>query len=89
MLRNSILPWFAEAGDPDLVVASRAGDYTNSKVALVEWLASRNRPDLVAAYAQRLATAFAVWALDDSGLADRLPLDLAQNCGSCPVLVHE
>ena len=53
MFRQAVLPWFDEASDPDLVVDSRAGDYTNSPRALVEWLASRNRPDLVDEYVRR------------------------------------
>jgi len=53
MLREAVLPWFDEASDPDLIVTSRAGDHTNSPVALVEWLASRNRTDLIDPYARR------------------------------------
>jgi hypothetical protein len=56
MFRNAVLPWFAEANEPELIVASRAGDYTNDPVALVEWLASRSRQDLIAAYVQRYLT---------------------------------
>jgi hypothetical protein len=61
MFREGVLPWFTEASTPELVVASRAGDHTNDPVALVEWLASRDRPDLVDAYAQRYL-ARNVWA---------------------------
>jgi hypothetical protein len=56
MFGNAVLPWFAEASEPELIVASRAGDYTNDPVALIEWLASRGRQDLIAAYAQRYLT---------------------------------
>jgi hypothetical protein len=56
MFRNAVLPWFGEASEPELIVASRAGDYTNDPVALVEWLASRSRQNLIAAYAQRYLT---------------------------------
>jgi hypothetical protein len=53
MFGEGVLPWFTEASAAYMVVASRAGDYTNDPVALVEWLASRDRPDLVDAYARR------------------------------------
>ncbi|MEV4623351.1 hypothetical protein AB0J74_32160 [Asanoa sp. NPDC049573] len=53
MFREAILPWFAEASEPGLIVGSRAGDHTNDPTSVVEWLASRDRPDLIAAYAQR------------------------------------
>jgi hypothetical protein len=53
MFREAVLPWFDEASDPDLIVTSRAGDCTNDPVALTEWLASRNRLDLVSLYAHR------------------------------------
>ncbi|MEH1130289.1 hypothetical protein, partial [Micromonospora sp. CPCC 206061] len=50
---EGVLPWFAEASDPDTIVTSRAADYTNDPVAIVEWLASRNRLDLVDGYGRR------------------------------------
>ena len=53
MFREAVLPWFDEASNPELIVASRAGDCTNSPTALVEWLASRSRPELIDAYARR------------------------------------
>ena len=53
MLRNSVLPWYAEASEPELIVTSRAGDCTNDPVSIVEWLASRSRSDLITAYADR------------------------------------
>jgi hypothetical protein len=53
MFRAAVLPWFDEASNPELIVTSRAGDYTNDPSALVEWLASRNRADLIAGYVQR------------------------------------
>jgi hypothetical protein len=53
MVREGVLPWFAEASDPDSIVDSRAGDYTNNPVALMEWLAYRDRVDLVHRYAER------------------------------------
>ncbi len=53
MLRNSVLPWYAEASEPELIVTSRAGDCTNDPVSIVEWLACRNRSDLITAYADR------------------------------------
>jgi hypothetical protein len=48
-----VLPWFEEASDPELIVTSRAGDCTNNPSALVEWLASRDRPDLMDGYVRR------------------------------------
>ncbi|WP_238006514.1 hypothetical protein KZZ52_16375 [Dactylosporangium sp. AC04546] len=53
MLEEGVLPWFTEASDPDLIVNSRAGDYTNNPVALMEWLAYQDRIDLVHSYAER------------------------------------
>ncbi|MDR6319584.1 hypothetical protein [Actinoplanes couchii] len=53
MFHEAVLPWFDEASDPERIVGSRAGDYTNNPSALVEWLASRDRPDLVGDYADR------------------------------------
>ncbi|MDG6104105.1 hypothetical protein Daura_12295 [Dactylosporangium aurantiacum] len=53
VVRDAAMPWFAEAGDPDLAVVSAPGDRTNSPSALVEWLASRGRPDLVEVYLDR------------------------------------
>jgi hypothetical protein len=53
MVREAVLPWFDEASEPELIVTSRAGDYTNDPVALVEWLASRDRFDLVDQYVRR------------------------------------
>nr|BFE56419.1 hypothetical protein GCM10020063_009450 [Dactylosporangium thailandense] len=53
MVREGVLPWFAEASDPDTIVGSRAGVCTNNPVALLEWLASRGRPDLIHRYAER------------------------------------
>jgi hypothetical protein len=53
MFRNSVVPWFAEASEPESIVASRAGEYTNRPVSVVEWLASRGRPDLIISYADR------------------------------------
>jgi hypothetical protein len=50
MFRTAVLPWFDEASDPELIVKSRAGDCTNDPSALVEWLASRNRADLIDEY---------------------------------------
>jgi hypothetical protein len=50
MVREGVLPWFTEASDPDLAVRSRAGECTNSPASLVEWLASRDRLDLVPDY---------------------------------------
>jgi len=50
MVREAVLPWFAEASDPDLAIRSRAGECTNSPASLVEWLASRGHLDLVAEY---------------------------------------
>jgi hypothetical protein len=52
-VREGVLPWFAEASDPDTIVTSRAADYTNDPVGLAEWLASRNRLDLAHRYGQR------------------------------------
>ncbi|MEV6347476.1 hypothetical protein [Actinoplanes sp. NPDC051851] len=53
VFRGAVVPWFDEASSPDLIVNSRAGDYTNRPSALVEWLASRHRPDLIEAYVYR------------------------------------
>lgn len=53
MVRTAVLPWFDEASDPELIVKSRAGDYTNDPSALVEWLASRDRADLIDEYVRR------------------------------------
>ncbi|MHA4950688.1 hypothetical protein ACX27O_25500 [Micromonospora sp. SD19] len=53
MVREAVLPWFAEASDPDSIVSSRAGDYTNNPPAVLEWLAYHGRPDLVHRYAER------------------------------------
>ncbi|MCW6005244.1 hypothetical protein K1W54_11715 [Micromonospora sp. CPCC 205371] len=47
IVREGVLPWFAEASDPDTIVTSRAADYTSDPVAIAEWLASRERLDLV------------------------------------------
>ncbi|MFG2040004.1 hypothetical protein [Dactylosporangium sp. NPDC048998] len=52
-VREGVLPWFAEASDVETVVGSFAGDHTANPEALVDWLASRGRPDLVAAYGAR------------------------------------
>jgi hypothetical protein len=56
IVREGVLPWFAEASDPDTIVTSRAADYTSEPVAIVEWLASRNRLDLVDGYGRRFRT---------------------------------
>lgn len=53
MLREAVLPWFDEASDPELIVTSRAADCTNNPVALLEWLASRDRLDLIDQYVRR------------------------------------
>ena len=53
MVRESVLPWFAEASDPDSIVGSRTGDCTSNPVALLEWLAFHGRRDLVHRYAER------------------------------------
>ncbi|MGI5238697.1 hypothetical protein [Dactylosporangium sp. CA-139066] len=53
MVREGVLPWFAEASDLKTVVGSRAGDCTNNPVALLEWLAYHRHPDLVHRYAER------------------------------------
>ncbi|GAA3284615.1 hypothetical protein Dvina_18815 [Dactylosporangium vinaceum] len=53
MVREAVLSWFTEASDPDSIVGSRAGDYTGNPVALLEWLASRGRIDLIHRYAER------------------------------------
>ncbi|WP_422742697.1 hypothetical protein ACN27B_30125 [Micromonospora sp. WMMD754] len=53
MMREGVLPWFAEASDPDSIVGSRAGDYTVDPVAVLEWLAFHGRFDLVHSYAER------------------------------------
>ncbi|MBU2669178.1 hypothetical protein KOI35_37265 [Actinoplanes bogorensis] len=52
MMREAVLPWFDEASDPDRIVTSRAADYTDPSL-VIEWLASRDRPDLVDAYVDR------------------------------------
>ena len=52
MVQQAVLPWFAEAAEPDLIVISRAGDYS-LPFTVMEWLASRNRLDLVRSYGQR------------------------------------
>jgi hypothetical protein len=57
MFRMAVLPWFDEASDPERIVKSRAGDYTNNPSALVEWLASRDRADLIDEYIQRYLSA--------------------------------
>jgi len=53
MVREGVLPWFAEASDPDSIVSSRAGDFTNNSVAILEWLAYQGRIDLVHNYVRR------------------------------------
>ncbi|MEJ3746380.1 hypothetical protein WEI85_24205 [Actinomycetes bacterium KLBMP 9797] len=50
MVRNAVLPWFVEASDPDLIITSRAADKTSSPAAIIEWLASRSRPELIPAF---------------------------------------
>ncbi|MET7397519.1 hypothetical protein ABZS66_28935 [Dactylosporangium sp. NPDC005572] len=65
MFRIAVLPWFAEASDPDVAVSAPVADRTNVPAALAEWFASRGRPDLVRAYvdryrARRPATAEAI-----------------------------
>lgn len=50
---EGVLPWFAEASDPDTIVTSRAADCTSDPVAIAEWLASRHRLDLVDDYGRR------------------------------------
>jgi len=52
MVQQDVLPWFAEAGEPDAIVVSRAGDYS-LPYTVMEWLARRNRLDLVRSYAER------------------------------------
>jgi hypothetical protein len=52
MVQLAVLPWFAEACEPDSIVVSRAGDYS-LPFTVMEWLASRNRLDLVRGYAER------------------------------------
>nr|BFE61046.1 hypothetical protein GCM10020063_055720 [Dactylosporangium thailandense] len=52
-IREGVLPWFAEASDPETIAGSFAGDSTVNPDGVVEWLASRGRPDLVAAYGER------------------------------------
>ncbi|MGC4891219.1 hypothetical protein [Micromonospora sp. DT227] len=53
MVREGVLPWFAEASEPDSIVSSRAGDYTVDPVAVLEWLAYHGRFDLLHSYAER------------------------------------
>jgi hypothetical protein len=52
VVQHAVLPWFDEAGEPDLIVTSRAGDYS-LPFTVMEWLASRNRLGLVVSYAER------------------------------------
>lgn len=52
MVRQAVLPWFVLACEPDSIVISRAGDYS-LPFMVMEWLASRNRVDLVRGYAER------------------------------------
>jgi len=52
-VRKVVLPWFAQTGDPDLIVTSRAAEMTANPAAIVEWLASRKRTDLVPAFLDR------------------------------------
>lgn len=52
MVQQAVLPWFAEASEPDAIVSSRAGDYS-LPYTVMEWLASRNRLDLVHSYVER------------------------------------
>jgi len=56
VLRQAVLPWFAEASDPATAIASLAGDRTSRPAALVEWCVSRGRPDLPAAHLNRRLT---------------------------------
>jgi hypothetical protein len=53
MFRQAVLPWFDEASDPQWIVTSRAGDYTNRPSALVEWLASRDQEAQIGTYIHR------------------------------------
>ncbi|GIF77529.1 hypothetical protein [Asanoa siamensis] len=52
-VREGVLPWFDEASDPDRIVDSVPGRRTTRPVSVVEWLASRDRLDLIDAYAER------------------------------------
>lgn len=61
-IRHAVLPWFAEASDPDLIIESRAADKTNSPACIVEWLASRGRTDLVPAFLDRYVERHPEWA---------------------------
>ncbi|SDZ60536.1 hypothetical protein SAMN05421684_7063 [Asanoa ishikariensis] len=60
-VRQSVLPWFAEASDPDLIVESRAADMTSSPACIVDWLASRGRIDLVPVYVARYVERHPEW----------------------------
>jgi hypothetical protein len=53
LIREHALPWFEEAADPDRVTGSRAADRTASPAAIVEWLASVGRTDLVPGFVAR------------------------------------
>jgi hypothetical protein len=53
MFRQAVLPWFDEAGDPERIATSRAGDCTNRPSALVEWLASRDQEARIGTYVHR------------------------------------
>ena len=61
-VREAVLPWFAEASDPDLIIGSRAAEETAAPACIVEWLASRNRTDLVTAFLDRYLERHSAWA---------------------------
>ncbi|GAA1513726.1 hypothetical protein GCM10009827_030400 [Dactylosporangium maewongense] len=61
VVRDAVLPWFDEAGDPDRAVVTVPGDRTNSPSSLVEWLAARDRPDLVEPYLERCLRRNPTW----------------------------
>lgn len=55
MLRNSILPWFAETADPETLVttapastiSTSASTISTSASSIIEWLASLNQRNLI------------------------------------------
>jgi hypothetical protein len=60
-VRGAVLPWFADASDPDLIIGSRAADKTAAPGCIVEWLASRGRADLVPAFLDRYLERHSGW----------------------------